>query len=260
MVPFGSVWSCMFQYGYILSHMVVYGPLWTPMVLYGLWHFKLLYCSIQSCKVSNSCRYLKLCVLVVYQIIPIFFLHNKIFDQKFFSSKVFLGTFFCTHTFWEINFGSIFFWLKILLSYIFGTWIYKNVFDPIFFCTRTKTTTTMTLMSFDTIEINLVSIIYWCRILLIESYLKILLDTLGLVLTLRLRRKSLSLVLISRLRKKISVSFLILRLRRIKVSFLIETHRNKVSVSVFNPKVWSRYFLGKNKKVHNCWDDGVGES
>ena len=74
MVPYGSlwspmvlfcpVWSCMFRYGYELSGMGVYVPLWSSVVLYDLWHFKLPYCSIMFCKVSNSRRYWKLCVFV----------------------------------------------------------------------------------------------------------------------------------------------------------------------------------------------------
>ena len=67
-VLFCPVWSWIFMYGYELSGMVVYAPLWSPMVMFGLWHFKFPYCSIMSCKVSNSRRYWKLCVLVIISI------------------------------------------------------------------------------------------------------------------------------------------------------------------------------------------------
>ena len=65
-VLFCPVWSCMFRFGHELSGMVLYVPLCSPIALYGLWNFKLPYCSIMSCKVSNSRRYWKLCVLVVH--------------------------------------------------------------------------------------------------------------------------------------------------------------------------------------------------
>ena len=88
MVMYGSLWCGMVPFSSLWSHMVPFGPEWSPMVLNGfvwspyisvwscnartvpfdpLWSsgvFEILSSPIKSCKISNSRRYLKLCVLV----------------------------------------------------------------------------------------------------------------------------------------------------------------------------------------------------
>ena len=66
MVLYGPLWFCMFRFGHVLPRVVLFCPLWSPVVLYGLLDFRLPYCSIKSCNVSNSRQYGKHRILVSF--------------------------------------------------------------------------------------------------------------------------------------------------------------------------------------------------
>ena len=84
--------------------------------------------------------------------LPLIFLVQTSFWITIFLENFFGDTFFWTHIFWEIIFGS-----KILqLLFLEKCFLDKDCFEPNFFLTRTTITTSITLMGFDTIEINLV--------------------------------------------------------------------------------------------------------